>query len=549
VIKVSEAIARILLKEGVECLFCYPANALIDACAEVGIRPVIARTERTLVNMADGYSRVHNGNRLAVVCVQYGPGAENALSGVAQAFADGTPMLVLPGGFNQSRLGIPGQLDLMAMYAHISRMSSRVSDASVVGPMFRRALTVLRSPKTGPVVLELPDDVLRSDIDEQSIDFSSPGRLRSGGDPDAVRVAAKAFREAKQPVILAGQGVLYTAASDRLVALAEATNTPVVTHLPGKSGFPEGHALAGGTAAYSMSGPAHFLLDKADLIVGIGSSLSRSLGHAALPAGKRVIQMGIDREDANKEYSSQVVVTGDTAIVLEQLLGELSGHTGDFSSTLAEQLPSVRRSWMDEWLPRLTSNEVPINPYRVINDLQATLDDEDLMVTHDAGNPRDQIVPFYQANLPRGYLGWGRSTQLGAGLGLAMGAALADRLRTSVYVCGDAAFGMCGMDVETASREKIGIMILLLNNSAMGGYERHMPIASVKYRSKYLTGDYCGVAAALGAHAVRVARPEEIGPAILKAKDVAASGGPAVIEFITREESEMPFLVNPTLYN
>jgi thiamine pyrophosphate-dependent acetolactate synthase large subunit-like protein len=169
VIKATKAIAQILLGENVERLFCYPANPLIDACAEVGIRPVIARTERTLVNMADGYSRVHNGRKLAVVCVQHGPGAENALSGVAQAFADGTPILILPGGFDQSRLGLPGQVDVLKMYGHISRMCERVNQPGRIGEMFRRALTVLRSPKTGPVVLELPDDVLRSDVvDHQS---------------------------------------------------------------------------------------------------------------------------------------------------------------------------------------------------------------------------------------------------------------------------------------------------------------------------------------------------------------------------------------------
>ncbi len=542
----ASLVAQILLREEVELLFCYPSNLIIEACAEVGIRPVIARTERTLINMADGYARVHNGRKLSVACVQYGPGAENAVAGVAQAYADGSPILVLLGSHGQHRLGLPGQLDVLRIYAHISRMCERVNQPERIPEMLRRALTVLRSPKPGPVVLEFPEDVLRADVSLSPHGFKSPGRLRSSGDPTAVRSVLDEIRSASQPVIVGGQGVLYSGATPQLTAFAELMNMPVVTHLSGKSGFPEDHPLSGGTAAYSSSGPARFLLEETDLIVGVGASLSRGLAHGVFPAGKRIVQVGIEAQDANKEYSAEAVVIGDASLVLQQMLDEVHGNGQmPIKSHLADSLAAVSRAFLSEWAPKLTSNEVPINPYRVVQTLQDTLDNRLLMVTHDAGNPRDQVVPFYRASLPRGYLGWGLSTQLGAGLGLTMGASLADSSRTGVYICGDAAFGMCGMDIETASRERIGIIVLLLNNGAMGGYEKSMPIATERYRSKYLTGDYTGVARALGAHAERIENPHAIEQALLRAAKKASGGQPVLLEIITREEQAMPFLTNP----
>jgi thiamine pyrophosphate-dependent acetolactate synthase large subunit-like protein len=539
-------VAQILLREQVELIFCYPSNTIIEACAEAGIRPVISRTERTLINMADGYSRVHNGQKLSVACVQYGPGAENAVAGVAQAYADGSPILVLLGSLGQHRLGLPGQLDVLRIYAHISRMCERVNQPERIPEMLRRALTVLRSPKTGPVVLELPDDVLRANVNFSPESFKSPTRLRSAGDPAAIESTVETIRSAKRPVVVSGQGVLYTGATPQLVAFAELMNMPVVTHLSGKSGFPEDHLLAGGTAAYSSSGPARFLLEEADLVVAVGASLSRSLAHGVLPPAKRIVQVGIEPQDANKEYAAEAIVVGDASLVLQQMADQVRADGGaDGESELAKSLPEVRRSWLREWEPKLTSDEVPINPYRVIQTLQDTLDNRQLMVTHDAGNPRDQVVPFYCATRPRGYLGWGRSTQLGAGLGLTMGAGLADTSRTAVYICGDAAFGMCGMDVETAARERIGIIVLLLNNGAMGGYEKSMPIATEKYRSKYLTGDYSGVARALGAYSEKVVNPAEIQGALFRAREKSAAGQPVLLELITREEQDMPYLTNP----
>ena len=196
----------------------------------------------------------------------------------------------------------------------------------------------------------------------------------------------------------------------------------------------------------------------------------------------------------------------------------------------------MKTEWLAHWNERLTSAQVPLNPYRVIWDLLCTVDVGNTIITHDSGNPRDQMVPFWQTTQPRTYIGWGNSTQLGTGLGLSLGAQLAAPTKQCINVMGDTAVGMAGIDFETAVREKIPSITVILNNSAMGGYEKNIPLAAERYRTKYLTGDYMSMTQSLGSFSQRVERPDEIVPAIRRALDSTAAGHPAVLEFITRED-------------
>src|SRR4051794_29475730 len=154
----AAAVAHILKAEGTEYLFCFPINALIDECARIGIRPIVARTERTLLNMADGYSRIANGRRIGVAGVQYGPGAENAYAGVAQAFSDGSPLLFLPMGNAATRVDLAPNFDSPPSYRTVTKWSARLNAAPRVPTLMRRAFTLLRSGRPAPVLLEVPID-------------------------------------------------------------------------------------------------------------------------------------------------------------------------------------------------------------------------------------------------------------------------------------------------------------------------------------------------------------------------------------------------------
>jgi acetolactate synthase-1/2/3 large subunit len=191
-------------------------------------------------------------------------------------------------------------------------------------------------------------------------------------------------------------------------------------------------------------------------------------------------------------------------------------------------------------LPKLTSEDSPISPYRVIFELMQALDRTRAIVTHDSGNPRDQMLTTFETLIPRGYLGWGKSTQLGTGLGIALGAKLAKPDHTVVNVMGDLAFGTVGMEVETGVRERLPILTVILNNGRMGGYDHHMPTASERFGANLLTGNYAQVAAGLGAHAEQVSDPARVGDAIRQALQATRDGRSALLEMLTAQDTAYP---------
>jgi acetolactate synthase-1/2/3 large subunit len=311
----------------------------------------------------------------------------------------------------------------------------------------------------------------------------------------------------------------------------------------GKSAFPENHRLAIGAGAQSATKAVDHFMRKADLVMGIGCSFSREWMAVPIPPGKTVIQITNDDRDVNADLMIDIGILGDAKLVLGQLIEEVRrqvGAGGRDASKVVKEIETVKEAWYDEWMPLLTSDEVPINPYRVIWDLMHTVDRTQTIVTHDSGYVRDQMVPFYEPIVPRGYLGWGNSTQMGHSMPLALGAKVAAPEKMVVNVTGDASFGMLGLEIETAARNQIAILTIILNNSMMCAFENDLPIAVERYRLKHLTGDYAKVAEGLGAVSERVEDPGEIVPAIRRAQQVLATGGPALIEVITKEEKRVP---------
>ena len=534
--KSVDAVAKILKLEGVEYLFCFPANTLIDAAAKIDIRPIMTRTERTLINMADGFSRVTNGKRLGVATIQAGPGSENAFAGVAQAFSDSVPILVLPGCVSRQNMDIPTNFESVKNYAGVTKWVAQINLADRVPDMMRRAFSLLRMGHPAPVILEMPTDVATEDI-QDNFEYHIPQPSRPSGDPQSVKKAIKMLMSSKKPILHVGQGVLYAEATDELVEFAELTQVPVMTTLAGKSAFPENHPLSLGTSGYTGTGMVRHFLPKADLVFGLGCSFSKSVMSTRIPSGKIMIQNSIDEYDINKDYAIDQAIVGDAKLVLKQLIDQAKTQLDmEPRNNPSSKIQQVKEQWLSEWMPKLTSDEVPINPYRLIWDLMQTVDKEQTIITHDSGNPRDQMVPFYETVTPRSYIGWGKSTQLGYGLGLIMGAKLAAPEKLAINVMGDAAFGMAGMDFETAVRERIPILTIILNNSALGGYEHHLPTATEKYGTKFLSGDYTKVAEGLGGYSEKVEAPDDIIPSIKRAQKETEAGRPALLEVITREE-------------
>jgi acetolactate synthase-1/2/3 large subunit len=536
--KVAAVVAEILKREGVQFLIGYPVNQVLEAAAETDIRTIIVRQERTGLHMADAVSRVTSGDRIGVFAMQHGPGTENAFGGVAQAFGDSVPIVVLPGGYPRRLLNIPPNFSSFLNYQHITKWAEQAILPETIPDVMRRAFTQVRNGRPRPVLIELPVDVLAADVPDGWVYTPAP-RLRTGPDPRGVAELAAALVAAERPVIYAGQGVHYAKAWKQLRELAELLEAPVTTSLQGKSAFPETHPLSLGSGGRSISHQLHHFLNSADLIFGIGCSFATTNYGVAMPKGKRLAHATLDPADINKDVRAELALVGDAALTLDALLLEvrdrLRGAPRGRATAVTQEIKQLKTDWLNKWMPRLTQDTTPLSPYRVLWDLMHTVDVANTIITHDAGSPRDQISPFWEPTTPLSYIGWGKTTQLGYGLGLAMGAKLAMPDKLCVNVWGDAAIGFTGMDFETAVRERIPILSVLLNNFSMAIELKVMKTATEKFRSTDISGHYANFAKALGGWGERVTEPGDIVPAIKRAVAKTREGTPALLEFITEK--------------
>ena len=537
--KVMDAITEILKREGVSTMFSFPTTPIIESAAAAGIRPVICRQERVGVHMADGCTRVMNGKPAGVFAMQYGPGAENAFAGIASAYSDSTPVLLLPLGHPRETAQMWPLFNSTRTYASVTKSVEPVTLPEHIVPAMRRAFNALKNGRSGPVMVEVPADVMTAEFAGQ-VDYTPIRRARSAGDARDIEDAAKTLIDARSPMIIAGQGVLYAEASDELVALADLLDVPVMTTTDGKSAFPEDHALALGSGGIVYTGQGRHYLHDSDVVFALGTSLTKhNITTPVLPEGKRIIHATNDARDLNKANDTAISILGDAKLVLAQLIEVVKERLGG-KARRTEARPTIaklRNEWLGRWEAKLRSTERPLCPYFVMSEFMRVIPSEDAIVTHDSGSPRDQLLPFYVAKRPRGYMGWGKSHQLGTGLGLAIGAKVGAPDKFCVNFMGDAAFGMTGLDFETAARSGIPMTTIVLNNSTMAIETHAMAYSHEKYGTRDLGGSYANIAKDLGGWSERVDSPAEVGNAILRARKENENGRAALLEFITSAET------------
>jgi thiamine pyrophosphate-dependent acetolactate synthase large subunit-like protein len=536
--KVGAAIAEIMKREGVDILAAYPVNHLIEHAAAIDIRPIIVRQERIGLHMADAISRITSGAKLGAFCMQHGPGTENAYGGIAQAYSESIPILVVPGGFPRRTAQVGANYYATREMRGITKSAESITTPAEVVNVMRRAFSHMRNGRGGPALVEVPQDLWNEEVPEP-LNYKPVVATRCGPDPDAVKDAAKLLAKAKRPVIYAGQGVHWARAWPALRKLAEHLGAPVVTSLEGKSAFPEDHPLSLGSGGVAVPKPVRHFLDNADVILVIGCSFTETSFGVPMPKGKVMIHATLDPSHINKDIYADAGLIGDAGLTLDALIEAVKPHLKSKrdGKAVAGEIAEMRKGWLSEWLPKLTSKETPLSPYRVLWDLLHSVDVKNTIITHDAGSPRDQLSPFWRSTEPLTYIGWGKTTQLGYGLGLAMGAKLAAPDKLCINVWGDAAIGFTGMDFETAVRERIPILSILLNNFSMAIELPIMPISTKKYRSTDISGDYAAMARAFGGYGERVTEPAEIVPAIKRGIAQTKEGKPALLEFITQKET------------
>ena len=540
--KVLDAVARILKAEGIEWAGCFPSNNLIEAVAEVGINPIMFRQERGAAMAVDGFSRMRNREEFGVLITQGGPGSENTMGGLAQAYADNVPILYLPGGPAVSARSVKPNFSPARTYESVSVSAEVLFQPNQVASVMRRAFHALRNGRPGPVIVEIPADVGEMEVDDSVVSsYAPPKRHRFAPDPAEIKEAVRLLLAAKKPVIWSGMGVLMSGASPELTQLAEIAQIPVYCTMPGKSGFDQRHPSALGSGSSATSLQARTWLQESDVLLGVGTSLTRTGYGQPIPDGKVMIHNTETVADLNKDFNVDVGLVGDTKLTLEMMVEEvkvqLGGQNRKGSSELADQIAEINDKWMAEWSDALTSDETPITPYRVIGEMINVLDQENSIVTHDAGAPRDIIMPFYPGTVPHSYVGWGKTTHLGYGIPLMTGVKMACPDKFCMNIMGDGAFGMSGLDIETSVRSGAAITTIVLNNGGMATYPGGYPTARESFGTTYMTGDYAKIAEGLGAVGITVTKPEEIAPALEQAKQLNADGKAVLIDVHSNMEA------------
>jgi thiamine pyrophosphate-dependent acetolactate synthase large subunit-like protein len=533
-VKAANGFARILKAESIPWVSCYPTNHVNNALGEEGVPILMMGEERFAVAVADAFSRVTSGKQIGVCTVMANlnaAGIQMAYGAIGQAWEDSSPLLVIAEGVS------PGatrhtHFDMADALKSVTKWVGKIDRADLVPDYVRRAFTQLRSGRPGPVLLVIPRDLGEYDEDEHP--YAPVKGWRSGPDPDDVTAAVKTLLSAKDPLLYVGEGVYYADATTELLKFAELAQVPVLTTLKAKGAFPENHPLSVGVRG---SLAEHFLR-KCDVLFSIGSSLfPNRFSHAVPePEKKTIIQCTVDTLDINRSYETRHAVIGDAKLTLQALIDELSKRGAVKKPHLIEEIRKGKQEFMAKFRPWMESSETPINPYRVLGDLMKVLDPKSSFVTADSGNTRDQTSTVYEAQIPRGHLGWGNVSTLGFSLAGAIAAKLAYPNRQCVHVTGDA--GVCYMmgNFEAVARYKIGITTIHINNGGYSGYgpgfwgAGHDPYTWKV--SDHASACMANMAKAVGFHAEDVTAPSEVIPALKRALDENARGRPAYLEFI-----------------
>jgi acetolactate synthase-1/2/3 large subunit len=538
-VTVGHVVAEVMKREGIDVLLTYPLNPLTERCAEVDIRPIVVRQERIGVHMADAIGRLTSADKVGVFACQEGPGIENAFGAVAQCWSEGVPLVVFPSGGGSF---IKPAFNATMNFQHITKHSEIVTATSQVIPALRRAFAMARNGRPGPVLIEFAGgaslgSAMPGLTSASAVEYTPPKRVLTAPNPADVDAAAAALVAAKRPLIYAGQGVHYGKAWAELKAIAELVEAPVCTSLEGKSAFPETHPLSLGSGGPTMAHAVSTWVNESDLVFGAGASFTATGFGIRFPTeNKAFIHNTNESYDIDKNIPAKYPLLGDSKLALGMLhaaLKERLKKPRGLTAGINKRIQEVNAPWLAEWMPRLTSEEKPLSPYRVIWDLMHIADVANTVITHDAGSPRDELSPFWKSTTPLSYIGWGKSTQLGYGLGLAMGAKLARPDALCMNMWGDAAIGMTGMDFETCARAKIPIMSILFNNFGMHMEDEAMAYSRKKYGSTDISGNYADFAKALGCYSERITEPGQIAHALVNGIAATKEGKPVLLEFIT----------------
>jgi acetolactate synthase-1/2/3 large subunit len=548
--------ARILLeclkKEGVDTVFGYPGGTVINIYDELfdfkDIHHILPRHEQAGTHAADGYARATG--RVGVAIATSGPGATNTVTGIATAYMDSIPMVIVTGQVPTALIGNDAfqEVDIIGITRSCTKHNFLVRDVKDLAMIMKKAFYIARSGRPGPVLVDLPKDV---QIAQAEFVYPDTVEIRSykpnlEGHPRQVEKAVAMLLESHRPVIYAGGGVVLGNAADELTTLARNLSVPVTTTLMGLGSFPENDPLALGMLGMHGSYCANMAMTHSDLIIAVGARFDdRVTGKIATFApSAKIIHIDVDPTSIKKNVRVDLPIVGDVKDVLARMI-----KLSDKQKEKAAELKAALAPWHEDiagWKAKhplsYKQSSTVIKPQFVIQKLRE-LSDDDAIIATDVGQHQMWTAQFFQFNKPRTLLSSGGLGTMGYGLPAAMGAQAAFPKRQVIAICGDGGVQMNIQELATLVQNRLPVKIVILNNNFLGMVRQWQELFFDKRYSQTcmeLPIDFVKLADAYGAKGFSTSKPGEVETVIKQAFKVK---GPVIMEFkIAREEKVLPMV-------
>jgi thiamine pyrophosphate-dependent acetolactate synthase large subunit-like protein len=531
IVRGEQIIARCLSNEKVDTIFFMmggPTSGTAGACLDLGMKGIYVRHEQAAAMMAHAYARVTG--KPGVCITPSGPGTANALTGLANAWADATPIIAIGGSapMRATTLDAFQEMDQVAIMKPVVKAAYRVDMASRIPEYISVAFREALDAKKGPVYLDLPGDILNHKVDDEKLLFPANYRVESrpAGDPVQVERAIELLAGAERPIVVTGSGVLWSGASAELRDFIDSTGLPFYTTPQGRGVIPEDHPR-------SFPGARSMAFREADVVLVVGARANSMLSFLRAPRfapDACFISVNLDGREIGHNRGVEVGIIGDAKLVLRQLTEEADGRfEAHRESAWVAQLSAKHRSNQERSTPLLHSDAVPIHPLRLCREVRDLISRDTILIVdgHEILNFARQSIPIYQAGCS---LNAGPHGCMGVGVPFGIGAKVARPEAPVLVLSGDGAFGWNGMEMDTAIRHELPIVVVMSNNA---GFTSRKTGGTVGRELGWQR--YDKMVEALGGYGEFVEKPEGIRGAIERA---FKSGKPALVNVCTDPEAQ-----------
>lgn len=523
-------LARALKNQGVDTMFYLmggPTINVANACRDGGIRMLDVRHEQAAAMMAHAYARLHA--KPGVCMAASGPGTINLITGIANAFIDGAPVVALGGSSPVAQWGMGSfqEIDQLALLRPTTKWAARVHDAARIPEFVARAFQHATAGKPGPVYLDLPGDVLYGQVDDATVrwpDLRADAIERPAAGAGAIDRLEELLLQAQRPLLLTGSGIFWSNASAQLRAFVEQTGIPFFTTPQGRGALPDDHEC-------SFLHARSVAMREADLILVIGTRLNYVSGYGQAPrfsAGSQIVRIDISAEEVAGTPRLALGICADARTTLQQMLDAVEGAAlRERYSTWRELLAREGAARRDRQERELSNDQMPVHPLRLCKELRDFMPRDAILVVdgQEILNFARQSIPTF---VPAHRLNSGPFGTMGVGLPFGVGAKAARPDKPVFVLHGDGSFGLNAMELDTAVRHKLPLMVVIsLNGGWTADPEREKSGRDLGYTR------FDQLARALGCHGEFVERPDDIAPALRRAADAVAQGHVAVVNVVT----------------